>query len=148
MAEAKDVDATVSDERRGEDRAAITLTVDYRRLNSFFADYTKNISKGGTFIRTTKPLEIGTEFVFVLTLPELKTDDDEGGSGQPRRIELTGAVKWVVSEAAATQEQPAGMGIQFIFKDDDERKSVEKLVTDLMRLSLGDHLTDKLLTGR
>jgi type IV pilus assembly protein PilZ len=30
-------------------------------MNAFFADYTKNISRGGTFIRTDKPLDIGTE---------------------------------------------------------------------------------------
>ena len=45
-------------DRRTEGRAAITLRVDYKRLNTFFADYTKNISKGGTFIRTTKPLGV------------------------------------------------------------------------------------------
>ncbi|MGH7280839.1 MAG: hypothetical protein ACRELY_04895 [Polyangiaceae bacterium] len=56
-------------EKRDGLRAAITLRVDYKRLNTFFADYTKNISKGGTFIRTTKPLDVGTEFVFVLSFP-------------------------------------------------------------------------------
>ena len=40
----------------------------YKRLNTFFASYTKNISKGGTFIRTSKPLESGG-FTFVLSLP-------------------------------------------------------------------------------
>jgi type IV pilus assembly protein PilZ len=55
------------DEKRELDRAAITLRVDYKRINTFFADYTKNISKGGTFIRTTKPLDVGTDFVFVLS---------------------------------------------------------------------------------
>ena len=45
------------------------LRVDYKRMNTFFADYTKNISKGGTFIRTSKPLDVGTEFVFVLSIP-------------------------------------------------------------------------------
>ena len=37
-------------ERRDNQRHAIELKVEYKRLNSFFADYTKNISKGGTFI--------------------------------------------------------------------------------------------------
>jgi type IV pilus assembly protein PilZ len=120
-------------DRRGEDRTAITLKVDYKRLNTFFADYTKNISKGGTFIRTTKPLEIGTEFVFVLTVPDAED------------LELTGVVKWVVSEAVATEENPAGMGIKFVFKDDTERQRVEDFVSGLMRSSLGSVLADKLL---
>jgi type IV pilus assembly protein PilZ len=45
---------------RVEPRAPIELKVEYKRINSFFADYTRNISKGGTFIKTTKPLAIGT----------------------------------------------------------------------------------------
>src|SRR5580658_7937448 len=81
--------------KRREARAAITLKVDYRRLNSFFADYTKNISKGGTFIRTSKPLKVGTEFVFVLSVPSHNT-----------QLELKGAVVWVVTEESATEEKP------------------------------------------
>ena len=126
---------TETDERRDESRAAITLKVDYKRLNTFFADYTKNISKGGTFIRTSKPLAIGTEFVFVLTVPEPK----------PVHLELTGEVKWVVTEADAAPDEPAGMGIQFVFKDEGEQDRVSSFVTDLMRASLGDLLADKLL---
>ena len=129
---------TESDDRRDESRAAITLKVDYKRLNTFFADYTKNISKGGTFVRTTKPLAVGTEFVFVLTVPE------------PRSVhlELTGEVKWVVAEDEATAEQPAGMGIQFVFEDDTERDRVSSFVADLMRESLGNVLAAKLLKQR
>lgn len=129
---------TETDDRRDESRAAITLKVDYKRLNTFFADYTKNISKGGTFVRTNRPLAIGTEFVFVLTVPE------------PRSVhlELTGEVKWVVTEEEATAEQPPGMGIQFVFTDDAARDRVSSFVADLMRESLGNVLAAKLLKQR
>jgi hypothetical protein len=50
-----------------------------------------------------------------------------------------------VSEAEATAEKPAGMGIQFVFKDDEERARVQAMVTDLMKASLGEHLAQKLL---
>ena len=127
MTEAED------DERRGEDRAPITLRVDYKRLNTFFADYTKNISKGGTFVHTTKPLEIGTEFMFVLSLPE------------DVHLELKGVVKWVVPESSASAESPAGMGIQFVFADDSQRLAVEGVVAAMMNESLGPLLAQKLL---
>jgi type IV pilus assembly protein PilZ len=127
------------DERRETDRAAISLRVDYKRLNTFFADYTKNISRGGTFIRTTKPLDVGTQFVFVLTVPE-PTLDNAGVN-----LELTGEVKWVVPEAESSAENPAGMGIRFVFADDTEKRRVEQFVADLMRSSLGEALADKLL---
>ena len=131
--------------RESETSAAMTTAprsrskVDYKRLNTFFADYTKNISRGGTFIRTTKPLDVGTEFVFVLTVPEPNLDD----AGV--QLELTGEVKWVVTEAESTPENPAGMGIHFVFADDAERERVERFVADLMRSSLGEELAEKLL---
>lgn len=133
-AEAPDSD----DERRDDDRAPITLRVDYKRLNTFFADYTKNISTGGTFIRTTRPLAIGTEFKFVLALPA------EGST----EVALNGIVKWIVKEDEAEGHRPAGMGIQFVFVDDAERRRVEDLVEGLMRASLGPRLAEKLLRGR
>ena len=45
-------------------RTPIELKVEYKKMNTFFADYTKNISKGGTFIKTDRPLPVGTEFLF------------------------------------------------------------------------------------
>lgn len=123
------------DEKRGENRAPITLRVEYKRINTFFADYTKNISKGGTFIRTTRPLQIGTDFTFVLSLPEAV------------ELELKGIVKWVIPEAEATEDKPAGMGIQFVFADDDQRLAVEAIVSGMMHQSLGPVLAGKLLRG-
>ncbi len=63
---------TQDDDRRDSPRVPIELKVEYKKLNTFFADYTKNICKGGTFIRTKKPLDIGTIFVFRLSVPKLK----------------------------------------------------------------------------
>ena len=125
--------------RRDEDREPITLKVDYKRLNTFFADYTRNISKGGTFIRTTRPLDVGTEFVFVLSVPEPNLDNAQV------MLEMTGEVKWVIAEKEATNENPAGMGIQFLFKTDGDRQRVRDFVAELMKASLGPRLARKLL---
>ncbi|MFO0678660.1 MAG: TIGR02266 family protein [Polyangiaceae bacterium] len=121
-------------DKRDDDRAAITLRVEYKRLNTFFADYAKNISKGGTFIRTSKPLDIGTEFVFVLTIPN-----------SDKRLELRGRVVWIVRADDATDDNHAGMGIKFQFENDSERKAVEAFVESLMRDALGEALSQKLL---
>jgi type IV pilus assembly protein PilZ len=121
-------------ERRTSQRHAITLRVDYKRMNTFFADYAKNISKGGTFIRTGKPLDVGTEFVFVLSIP-----------GEKEQLQLKGEVMWTVDEAKATEEQPAGMGIRFRFAEDGERQQLESFVAKLMSEKLGGHVAQKLL---
>ncbi|WP_394822583.1 TIGR02266 family protein [Pendulispora albinea] len=121
-------------EKRTTERSTITLRVDYKRLNTFFADYTKNISKGGTFIRTAKPLDVGTKFVFVLSFPSRE--------GQLR---LKGEVMWTVTDDRATEDQPPGMGIRFLFNDDDEREKVAVFVEKLMAEALGEHISSRLL---
>jgi type IV pilus assembly protein PilZ len=124
-------------ERRREPRAPIELRVEYKRLNTFFADYTKNISRGGTFIATERPLDIGTEFIFALDLPTL---------AEPLR--LRGRVMWTTSTDEASKANPAGMGIEFQYADDSERQAMEKIVEQLAVGQLGEHLADKLLGKR
>lgn len=121
-------------ERRDALRQSIELKVEYKRLNSFFADYTRNISRGGTFIRTAKPLKIGTEFVFKLVVPKLE---------EP--LALRGKVQWIVTEQQATPEQDAGMGIGFVFHNEAERQRIEAIVEDLMVESLGPVIYEKLM---
>lgn len=130
------------DEVRAQERAAITLRVDYKRLNTFFSDYTKNISKGGTFIKTTKPLPVGTQFQFVLALPE--------GVGD---LELVGEVVWAVKreagdsviESSQLVDESEGMGIRFIFGTPADRERLESHVEKLMSESLGDAISSKIL---
>jgi type IV pilus assembly protein PilZ len=114
---------------RQHPRAPIELRVDYKKLNSFFADYTKNISKGGTFIKTDKPLAIGTRFLFKLTIAH-----------RDPPFELLGEVVWSKTEAP-----DPGMGIRFIYADDSQRGEFESIVEKLMEESLGPELTQKLL---
>jgi type IV pilus assembly protein PilZ len=133
MVPANDDEVRRSD-RRSSPRHAITLRVDYKRMNTFFADYAKNISKGGTFIRTTKPLDIGTEFVFVLSIP-----------GQTEHLQLRGEVMWTVEEIQAKGEHPAGMGIRFRFAEDAEKEELDEFVCALMSEKLGALVASKLL---
>ncbi len=125
------------DDRRRNTRNAIELNVEYKRINTFFSDYTRNISKGGTFIRTTRPLKLGTQFVFALRIPNLE---------EPLR--LRGLVKWVVSAEEATAEQPVGMGIEFQYASDEERRATEEVVEGLMSRELGETLSSRLLKKR
>ena len=105
---------------RDNARQPITLRVDYKRVNMFFSDYTKNISRGGTFIKTKNPLPIGTEFV---------SKPGTSGSGQ--------------------EAGEAGMGIKFKFGDGDdgerERQRVARFVETMMTERLGEHISSKLL---
>ncbi len=123
-------------DRRNTPRAPIELRVEYKRLNSFFADYTKNISRGGTFISTDRPLEVGTDFVFKLGVP-----------GLPEPVVLKGKVQWIVTPEQA-EGRDVGMGIGFVFESELEREQVETTVERLMVESLGPVLYAKLVGGR
>ncbi|AKT43127.1 PilZ domain-containing protein [Chondromyces crocatus] len=123
-----------SPDRRSANRSAIELSVEYKRLNTFFADYTRNISKGGTFIRTDRPLGLGTEFIFALRIR---------GLDEPLRIR--GRVKWVVLPEEAGGDRQPGMGIEFQWNNDTERLDTERVVERLMTSELGEVLAARLL---
>ncbi len=124
-------------DRRNNPRVPIALKVEYKRLNSFFADYTKNISRGGTFIRTKNPLSIGTEFMFHLTVPGLEAP-----------LALRGKVQWIVREDEETEDQEPGMGIGFVYESEADRDRIANTVEKLMSDSLGPVLYDKLIGKR
>jgi type IV pilus assembly protein PilZ len=126
-------------DRRREARAPIELKVEYKRLNTFFYDYTKNISKGGTFIKTERPLGIGTVFLFKLTVPQ-----------QPDPLELRGEVRWIVKEGEPLPPQAApghepGMGIRFVYDSGDQRRGLERFVEKMMVDSLGQLIYSRLV---
>ncbi len=121
-------------DRRDDYRLPIELKVEYKRLNSFFADYTRNISRGGTFIRTQKPLDIGTEFLFRMKVPKL---DDA--------LVLKGRVQWIVNPEDATPDQEPGMGIGFIYESEADRERIRQIVETLMVDSLGPVLYEKIM---
>ncbi|MFK7990451.1 MAG: TIGR02266 family protein [Sandaracinaceae bacterium] len=122
------------DDRRTHVRVPIALKVEYKRLNSFFADYTKNISRGGTFIRTQNPLGIGTEFMFHLLVPTLDGP-----------LAIKGKVQWIVTEETANEEHEPGMGIGFVYDSEAERAKIANTVEKLMVDSLGPVLYGKLM---
>src|SRR5947209_4360171 len=102
-------------ENRVHPRAPLELKVVYQRMNAFFADYTRDISKGGIFIKTETPLAVGTEFDFEVALPK-----------REKPLHLRGRVKWVPDTT------PKGMGIEFVWKTDAERVDFENIVEELM----------------
>jgi type IV pilus assembly protein PilZ len=128
---------TDPDERREVSRAPIELKVEYKRVNTFFADYTKNISRGGTFISTTRPLAVGTGFIFSLTVPGLL---------EPLRLQ--GKVIWTNPVHNATPANPPGMGIEFQYASLEERREKERAVWDLLARELGEHTATRVLGRR
>lgn len=110
------------------------MTVKYERLNALLSDYTQNISQGGTFIRTDRPLQVGTVLSFTIQAPRL-----EDG------IVLQGVVRWVVEVGQSRSSRPAGMGIAFVYNSPDEKQAVETQLDRLMAQALGPTAFEKLM---
>lgn len=125
-------DETSSPDRRSETRRPIELKVEYKRINTFFADYTKNISRGGTFIKTSRPLPIGTEFLFKLYVPNLE---------EP--LTIHGEVSRII--ASDDPELDPGMAIKFVYREGDPEAIIAKTVEGMMTDSLGPRLYAKLM---
>jgi Tfp pilus assembly protein PilZ len=62
------------------------------------------------------------------------------------QLQLNGEVVWIVTEDEATGTKVAGMGIRFVFEEDEERQKVHDFVESLMAETLGEHVATKLLS--
>jgi len=123
-----------SESKRAAPRAPIEIKVEYKRMNSFVSDFTKDIGRDGLFIRSDEPLAVGTECYFTLEIPKLSDP-----------ITLAGVVRRVVPGGG---EEEAGMGIGFNFKDEQERTALATVVDNLMMEHLGRALFDRLSSLR
>ena len=135
-------DEEAQPEPRVEARRPIELKVEYKRLNTFFADYIKNISRGGTFIKTSRPLPVGTEFLFKLFVP-----------GRDVPFTIHGEVHRIIDppppgppqHSADGGDDEAGMAIRFTYREGDPQREIARVVDGMMTESLGPRLYTRLM---
>ncbi len=86
---------------RKETRVQKTLSLMFKDRKSFIKAYTGNISRGGLFIMTERPLKEGEQFLLKLQVPDL-----------PEPIKVNCEVSWV-REQSDIEKRPPGMGVKF-----------------------------------
>jgi type IV pilus assembly protein PilZ len=106
------------DNKRRASRLQHELPVAYRSVGSFLTDWATNISHGGMFINTRKPLPVGTEVRILIQLPMV-----EFPVGRVTRV----------AEFDNQANVVPGMGIQFTDVDPSKRLQLETLVERLQR---------------
>jgi uncharacterized protein (TIGR02266 family) len=111
-------------QRREHPRFPIRLAVRYPSARSLLGDYTRSVSKGGVAIDSERNLEIGTEFVFEMSAPDL-----------PDPVEVHGKVVW--TRAAGSGKYT--LGIQYTFEDVERRERLEKVIETI----LGEQLYER-----
>src|SRR5512138_2572703 len=109
------------DNKRRAARLHHEIPVAYRSVGSFLTDWATNISHGGLFINTRKPLPVGTTVKILIQLP---------GASFP--CQLTGRVARVTDFDNRSNLVP-GMGIEFVDIDDAKKRDIESFVDRLRR---------------
>ena len=93
----------------------------YRTVSGFITDWAVNISRGGLFINTQKPLPVGTHVQLIVSLP-----------GTEFPFDMTGRVTRV-NESHAAPNQVPGMAIEFVDVDEEKRIRLEEFVERLRK---------------
>lgn len=101
--------------RRQFTRKPVALVINYETMEQFFEDYVSNISLGGVFIATARPLPTGSKLKVKFNLPELD-----------RVIETTGIVAHVVNPE--DNGGVKGMGIRFDDLDGNSKELIDQMV--------------------
>ena len=103
-------------ERRQHTRAEVAIKISYTSLDRFFNDYALNISLGGIFIATDKPLPIGTRLKIFFSLPHV-----------PQAITTTGEV---VRVSDGSDGELKGMGIRFADLSQQAKEIIDQVVME------------------
>jgi uncharacterized protein (TIGR02266 family) len=111
----KMVNRVVEFSSRSDMRIQKTLSLTYKDDQAFISAYTSNISTGGLFIKTDKPLRLGDQFLLRLQVPALH---------EPLKVSCE--VAWVRGLSEATPKEPAGMGIKFIEMSKGDREALKR----------------------
>jgi uncharacterized protein (TIGR02266 family) len=104
---------------RKDKRAPVSLKVRFKSatVDEFIEHYSKDVSRGGIYIKSSQPMAVGTLLKFQFQLKD-----------ESALIRGVGRVVWTRAEVDATADNPAGMGIKFIKMDNESRSMVERIV--------------------
>ncbi|MEA1867618.1 MAG: TIGR02266 family protein [Thermodesulfobacteriota bacterium] len=99
-------------------RISTVIRINYHTTDSFFTNFADNISNGGMFIATTKPLKPETWLRLEFLLPACDYP-----------IHVKAKVVWIRSVPSENQKQ--GMGVQFDNLSPSARDKINTIVKQL-----------------
>ncbi len=119
-----------SHSKRKASRADMEVKVTCRLADREYVAFSHDISRTGIFIKTDEVQSVGTRMALVLNFANYR-----------EAVNLGGVVKRCVQIG---DRQEAGMGIQFLFSDEEQRASFHRLVDHMMVEHLGAQLYERL----
>ena len=111
-----------SHEHRKSPRIELILKVEYEKPGDFLSDYVCNASGEGVFIATTRNFVVGEQLVFNISFPGLLSP-----------ILCRGEVRWRRLPENATEDMPAGIGVEFVFQNEEESEKIKRLIEQLTK---------------
>lgn len=106
----------MSEDRRIADRYEVTWAVDCVAQDTFLYASIANISAMGIFVRTEKPLEVGTELSLTFAPPESE------------EFSLKGRVQWINPIRDDGDNPNPGMGIKFVDLSPENRERLVDVI--------------------
>jgi type IV pilus assembly protein PilZ len=106
-------------DRRNNKRIPVKHEVVYLNIEGLISDYTVNISRGGIFIATDAPLDLGT-----IVQLELKL------SGSVVPVDIVGEVAWITKPDRNSSLIIPGMGVEFRNLNAKAKKSLELFIKE------------------
>jgi len=103
--------------RRRSSRVEVTWQVDCETEDTFLYAYITNISEMGIFVKTEKPLAVGTELVLRFAPPSTE-----------ETFVLQGIVQWINPVRPLGENLNPGMGIRFQSLKPEERERIVEAV--------------------
>jgi len=96
--------------KRREER--VTINKEFESFDAFVSEYVSNISRSGVFVRTRKPLKIGTKvnLRFTVLMDEVETVEGLG-------------------EVVRVHDDPPGMGVVFTELSSFSKALIERMLT-------------------
>ena len=117
----KMIDRATAFSDRAAPRITKTLSLNFKDGHAFIEAYTGNISNGGLFIKTAKPLKQGEQFLLKLQLP-----------GLPEPMKIKSEVAWAKTQTEGKDKAPAGMGVRFCEVDQKDREIINQYLEGLV----------------
>lgn len=106
-------------------RIQAEIEIHFTSFDHFYKEYTKNISKGGIFVKTNNPLAPQTVIAIKLFLP---------GSQDPLNL-VAEVVHVLTPEIAKLHNWDPGMGLHFVDYDAATAKRLEQYISDQIKLN-------------
>ena len=98
--------------RRQDERVDTVVRVEFHEE---YWGFTKNLSRGGAFILTPDPMELGDEFVLTLHMPDGR-----------EAIDVVCKVVWTNKYGKETQDLRRGMGVKFAKLQPEAQRRIEE----------------------